>query len=133
VTFGYLASTTVVTTNTTSTGYVGSFLSDNVSAPDNPTLAQAQTAVQSDWLYLFIKPFADISGTQAVWFYWSGTILAAILGFVFAYKTKHLLIAAIAFDIPFGYGIAKGYVPSWVIIVLIIWTIGAVIQESKMG
>jgi hypothetical protein len=130
--FGALTSTTVVTTNTTSTGYVGSFLGDNVSAGTSPTLNDAQTAVQSDWLYLFIKPFADTSGTQAVWFYWFGTILAAIVGFVFAYRTKHLLIAAIAFDIPFGYGITKGYIPEWVIIVLVLWTIGAVVQEARM-
>lgn len=133
VAFGGLSSTTVITANTTATGYVGNFLSSNVSANVSPTLNQANIAVQSDWLYGFVEPFATTSGTQPVWFYWFGTILFAIVGFLFAYKTKHLLIAAIAFDIPFAYGIAKGYVPPWVIIVLVLWTIGAVIQEARMG
>ncbi len=130
--FGSLTSTTVVTTNTSASGFVGNSLPGEVHASGNPTLVQAENAVESDWLYTFIKPFADASGTQAVFFYWFGTILVAILGFVFAYKTKHLLISAIAFDIPFGYGIAKGFVPPWVIIVLALWTIGAVIQEARM-
>lgn len=132
-TFGGLTSTQVITTNTTSSGYIGNFMPSDVGQLNSPTLNQAELAVESDWWYPFIKPFADTSGTQAVWFYWAGTILWAVVFFILAYRTRHLLLAAIAFDIPFGYGITKAFIPEWAIIILALWTVGAVIQEVRMG
>jgi hypothetical protein len=127
-----LVSSQMITSNVTSSSYLGNYLPGTVPGYVNPSLADAETAVEHDWLYDFIKPFADTSGTPAVFFYWMGTIIVAIAGFLLAYKTKHLLISAIAFDVPFGYGIAKGYIPWWVIILLAIWTIGSAIQEARM-
>lgn len=131
---GALTSTTVVTANTTVSSYIGSFMPGNVAPSDNwsPTLNEAQAAVENDIFYPFVQPFADISNTPGVFFYWMGTIIAGIVGFILGWRTKHLLISAIAFDVPFGYGIAKDFVPEWAIIVLVIWTIGAAVQEAKM-
>lgn len=132
VLFGSLTSTQILSANYTSSEFTGNFMPGNVTAPQSPTLAQANLAVQTDPLYNFVEPFATISSTPAVFFYWFGTIVFAIVCFILGYRTKHLLIAAIAFDVPFGYGIVKDYIPEWAIILLVIWTIGAVVQESRM-
>ena len=130
--FGYLQSTQTITANTTSQNYIGNFMPTNVNPAAPVTFSQAQAAVENDILYPFVEPFANISNTPGVFFYWFATIIVAVAGFVLSYRTKHLLISAIAFDIPFGYGIAKGFVPEWFIIVLVIWTIGAAVQEARM-
>lgn len=132
VSFGALLSTQVITANVTSSNYIGNFMPGNVTTPLSPTLLQANAAVATDPLYPFVEPFASASSTPVVFFYWFGTIIVAVAGFILAYRTKHLLISAIAFDIPFGYGIIKGYVPWWVIVILVIWTIGAAVQEARM-
>lgn len=129
---GSLLSTQIITANVTSSQYIGNFMPGNVTTPLSPTLVQANAAVVTNPLYYFVEPFATISNTPVVFFYWFGTIIIALAGFILSYRTKHLLISAIAFDVPFGFGIVVGYVPWWVMIVLFLWTVGAAIQETRM-